>query len=135
MSSRGGLGIAGLALGFLLLLVAIVVAADQGCLPSFVTALYAFPGGDKVGHFVLMGILGFLVNLSLASRSAGKTWHTLLLGTLALMLLVTLEEISQQVFRTRHASWIDLLSSYAGIVVLGYGGWLWGRSLGAKALG
>lgn len=105
---------------FVILLVAIVVAADQGRLPAFVTALYAVPGGDKVGHFVLMGILSFLVNVSLATHSRTHTSRRIVQGSLIVGLLATIEEVSQLLFETRSFSLNDLGSSYAGIAFFAY---------------
>ena len=94
----------------------IVIAADKGQLPSFITALYAFPNGDKVGHFVLFGILSFLLNMRLPLAPASRPWLSLAAGSLVLAIAVAAEEASQSLFRTRSASWADLASSCAGII-------------------
>ena len=39
------------ALGFLLFIVLVAIGADTGRLPRALSALYDYPGGDKVGHF------------------------------------------------------------------------------------
>ncbi|MBI4320198.1 MAG: VanZ family protein [Chloroflexi bacterium] len=98
---------------FAILLILVVVAADRGQLPGVVRALYAFPGGDKVGHFVLLGILSFLVNVSITARQDGS--RRIVLASLAIAVLVTIEEWSQVLFGTRSPSWEDLASSCAGI--------------------
>ena len=49
---------------FALLIVAIVVGANADMLPRQLEQLANFPGGDKTGHFVLFGILNFLLNKS-----------------------------------------------------------------------
>jgi polysaccharide biosynthesis protein VpsQ len=113
-----------LSMAFFLILVAIIVAADRGRLPQSLRSIYAFPGGDKVGHFVLMGIFSFLVNMALPLRPAHKPWRSLWIGTVVILVAVTLEEASQGLFRTRTLSWADLGSSYAGILSFGYGAWI-----------
>lgn len=109
---------------FFLALAAIVIAADQGQLPHFIKTLYRFPGGDKVGHFLLMGLLAFFVNLALPLWPVEKPWRSLLIGSFVIIVVVTIEEASQGLFKARTMSWVDLISSYAGIVCFGYAAWL-----------
>jgi polysaccharide biosynthesis protein VpsQ len=112
-----------LSIAFFLVLIAIIVAADKGRLPHFLRVFYDFPGGDKVGHFVLMGILSFLVTMTLPLWPANKPWLSLLIGTVIIMVAATIEEASQGFFPARTLSWADLASSYAGIVSFGYAAW------------
>ncbi len=102
---------------FLCFLAAIVIAADRGRLPGFIMAFYAFPSGDKIGHFLLIGLLSFLVNLCLPARPL--VWRDVVIASLAIALLATLEEFSQAFLRTRTASWRDLFAGYAGIICAG----------------
>ena len=115
-----------------LLVVAIVIAADRGQLPAFVIALYAFPSGDKVGHFAIFGALAFLLNMSLPLSPASRPWLSLVIGTIVLAALIAAEELSQSLFAGRHASWADLASSYAGIVCLSCLAWVVRRALNAR---
>ena len=105
---------------FVVLLIAIVIMADRGQLPRFVVAIYSYPGGDKLGHFILMGILSFLVNLALMSRSTPRLSRRVLLGNLIILVVVGMEEVSQLLFKTRTFSFSDLASSYAGILCFAY---------------
>src|SRR5262249_25434116 len=100
---------------FFLAIAAIIVAAVRDRLPQFIHVLYAFAGGDKVGHFMLMGMLTFLVNLALPLWPADKPWRSLLIGSITIAIAVSIEEASQGFLRTRTPSWADLISSYAGI--------------------
>ena len=95
----------------------IFFAADRRALPGFITLLYAFPFGDKVGHFVLMGLLALAVNLLVPKRHIRLGVWTLLLGSLLTALGITLEELSQILFSARTFSPVDLAFSYLGIVV------------------
>ncbi|MBI4928456.1 MAG: VanZ family protein [Anaerolineae bacterium] len=108
-----------LAAVFTVFILVIVVLADQGRLPGFITVLIDFPNGDKLGHFLLMGGLSLLVNLALPAGADRR--HILALWLVAV--LVALEEISQSWFGTRHPDLTDLLASLAGIVLLGKLGW------------
>ncbi len=102
-----------IALLALLSLILIVRAADAGQLPIFITHLYNFKNGDKVGHFVLMGSVAFLITLAMPKNGR-------LYGLLILAALLTLEEFSQLFFKTRTFSLLDLACSLSGVGVFGY---------------
>ena len=108
--------IAGIAAAFLIL---IIIWADRGMLPEVIVNLYAFPNGDKVGHFLLMGGVSFCANLACAARRIHLRFWNPLLGSLLVTLAVTLEEFSQQFFTTRTFDLLDLAASLAGIWLLG----------------
>ena len=107
---------------FSVFIIAVVVLADTGSLLHFIRAIYDFPNGDKLGHFILFGLLDFFLTRaflsSLPSRPRG--WVTLSIG-LTLALFIALEEFSQKFFAKRTFDLIDLFASYAGVVV---GGWV-----------
>jgi VanZ family protein len=103
------------ALGFTLFILLVAIGADTQRLPQALYALYEYPGGDKVGHFWLYGMLGFL---------GGKAWRrplcsklSLPVGVLPAALLAVLEEVSQLFFAGRAADWLDLGAGFAGIGV------------------
>jgi len=103
---------------FALLIVVIVICADAGRLPKVFERLYDFPGGDKAGHFLLFGTLGYLLNSSALKLFPQRASVRLVLVTsLALAVLIGLEEWSQAIFPARTMSLTDLLASYAGLVV------------------
>jgi hypothetical protein len=91
----------------------ILRAADSGQIPPFITQLYSFPNGDKVGHFLLMGSVAFLLVMALP-----VPWR--LRGLVFLAGVLTLEEISQLFFITRSFSLVDLACSLAGVGLFGY---------------
>ncbi len=107
---------------FLAFIIGLIVLADADLLPDFINAIYDFPNGDKVGHFVLYGLLNFFITRaflsSLPTRRGG--WVTLSVG-LILALFVALEEFSQKYFASRTFSLLDLTASLLGIIV---GGWV-----------
>jgi len=104
---------------FILFIIAIVIMADTGRLPGAIAMVYNFRYGDKAGHFLLMGLLNFLVVMSFTMRREVDLKRTTLICSLVVAALVTLEEGSQLLFPLRNASWGDLLSSYAGIILFG----------------
>ena len=105
------------AVAFAAFLVVIVVLVDSGRLPGFLGMVHAIPGGDKLGHCLLMGTLAFLVNASLGGARVG----IFLKGSLIVAVVVTLEEFSQLAIPQRTFSLWDLAFDYIGIVL---GGWL-----------
>lgn len=95
----------------------VILSADGGSMPGFIAALYRFPNGDKLGHFLLMGILAFIITLALPRRFR-------LAGLAVLAAILGLEEFSQQFINHRTSSWLDLICSLAGVAVFG-GASLW----------
>jgi polysaccharide biosynthesis protein VpsQ len=109
----------------------IVILADSGNLPRAIKNLYNFPNGDKIGHFLLMGLLSFVLNWTAlvsstpapeAERSGvdKKPATVIWAVSLTLSFFVTLEEFSQIFFRRRTFSLLDLLFSLAGIVLFAW---------------
>lgn len=116
-----------LAILFGLVIVAIIVLADLGKL-GYIRFLYDFPYGDKVGHFILYGILTLLIDLALFYSSArrisstllpSRKWFAVKVG-LILALVITVEEFSQQYFSNRTFDLIDLFASYLGVIVFSW---------------
>jgi VanZ family protein len=104
---------------FIVFLILIVIIANLGLGPSFFPFVYRIPGGDKLGHFFLMGILSFLLNSVLKTRKFQIFAINFLVGSLIVMAIVTIEEFSQKFLEFRAFSIIDLLFDYTGIIVFG----------------
>ncbi len=100
---------------FALFIVAVIVLADLDRL-GVLEVLYRFPYGDKVGHFILYGVLTLLVNLTtLRSSRFSDPKRAAVTATLILALLIAAEEFSQRYFSSRTFSISDLLFGYAGM--------------------
>lgn len=111
-----------LTLLFSVFVVLIVLLADLGRLPHFLRIIYDFPNGDKLGHFLIFGLLDFLMTLaSCRSRPDRSPGLVALLIGLILAALITFEEYSQKYFANRTFDLVDLLASTLGLVV---GGWI-----------
>ena len=103
---------------FSLLIVLTVIVANMDQFPNWLKRLYDFPGGDKTGHFLLFGILGFLLDRSALALFPKRNPARLILAvSLLLSILIGLEEWSQSLFPARTMSFTDLLASYAGVLV------------------
>jgi hypothetical protein len=117
-----------LAISFGILIIIIVILADTRHL-GFLYPVYDFPFGDKVGHFIIFGLLSLLVNLSVLGTGApsdsstpasAETKRTVIKTSLILALIVGLEEFSQRWFPSRTSDWFDLFASYLGIASFAY---------------
>lgn len=111
------------AAAFLLFVVLIILAADSGHMPDFLRRLYDFPGGDRVGHVILYGILAFLL-ASAFPRPLKIARKSIPIVSVALLIFAAAEECSQALFSTRTPDLIDLLCSGLGVCL---GSWIASR--------
>jgi VanZ family protein len=109
-----------LTLGFVVFLALVFMWADGGALPAPLVRLYAFPQGDKVGHFVLYGLLSFLLALSFPGRAVRAGRIVIPASLIAVLALAVVEEFSQAFFSTRSASLLDMAAGWLGALVMGY---------------
>lgn len=77
------------------------------------------PYGDKLGHFLLMGVFSFLLNLVLNAKTIRFWKIEILLGSLIVLTVVTIEEISQIFVGGRTFDWSDLVFDFLGILIFG----------------
>lgn len=106
---------------FALFILLIIVLADTGNL-GFLHLLTAH-NLDKVGHFILYGILTLLIDLTLlqSRRFTLRPGLLVLRAGLILSLFIGLEELSQLFFASRSFDLVDLAFSYLGV---GFFSWL-----------
>lgn len=100
---------------YILFLVGIICLADLKGTQYLLAFTGDIPYGDKIGHFMLMGIFSFLLNLIFDCRKIYK----IMLGSLIVLLLVTAEEGSQIFIAGRTYDFGDLIFDYAGIFIFG----------------
>ena len=101
---------------FVVFLAYVIYSSNHGTMPLFLRQLYRFPGGDKVGHVALLGILSFIVNYFLYPRHIRILGKPILVGSLIVCIFITLEEFSQIYIPSRTFDLLDLFCSYLGIV-------------------
>jgi VanZ family protein len=101
---------------FIVFIILVIVLADIGRL-GLLGVVYEFPQGDKVGHFVLFGILTFLLDLTFfqALPHADRKQVAVIIS-LILALLIGLEEFSQKFIPARTFCLFDLSASYMGVI-------------------
>jgi VanZ family protein len=104
---------------YALLLVVIVFLADRKESQFLFRFVRGTPYGDKAGHFILMGLFSLTLNLALSCKMVRLWKLNLLMGSLIVALVVTLEEFSQLFIRYRSFDPVDLLFDYAGIFLFG----------------
>ena len=106
---------------FSLFIIVIVLVANADQFPDSIRNLYKFPGGDKAGHFILFGILSYLLNRSalilIPKRNPARLVLTV---SLLLSILIGLEEWSQSLFPSRTMSMVDLSFSYLGVIFFAF---------------
>ena len=105
--------------GFIFLLILIVFIANLGLGPVYFPFIYNYPGMDKVGHLILMGILSYLVNTLLRGEKIRVLSLSFLKGSLMVFLVVVLEELSQIFLTYRAFSLLDLIADLVGIIIFG----------------
>ena len=101
-------------------MVAIVCLKNAGLAAPFFSFFGQVPYHDKIGHFVLMGILGFLAVGAIAPRLSmpPKKATVRVLGVL--IVLIALEEFSQGFLPRRTLSLSDFLFGVAGALSCGW---------------
>ncbi|MDQ3632944.1 MAG: VanZ family protein [Aridibacter sp.] len=104
---------------YVFIIAGIVVLADYKGTAYLLNFVGKIPYGDKLGHFFLMGIFSFLVNLVLQTKEV-KVWKMrYLLGSLIVLIIVTIEEFSQIFVSGRSFDYDDLVFDCLGIFVFG----------------
>lgn len=101
---------------FLALVGTIILLADLGMLSSWLARLGQWPWADNVGHALLIGTLTFLLNRAMGGRRFQRT-PRMRVGSVAVALVITLEEVSQFWMLSRSFDLVDLLANYAGIAM------------------
>jgi hypothetical protein len=104
---------------FVILLIGMIIVANLGLEPAVLVFINEIPGGDKIGHFILMGLLSLFVNLSVGVKTTSIKSQSFLTGSLIVILIVVVEEFSQLFLRHRGFELLDLLFDTAGIVIFG----------------
>ena len=110
------------AFAFVVILGGIVLAFDLGMAQRFRIYLTRdlFPHSDKMAHFLLSGTLALLMNLVLRGRTVRIGPLRLLIATVVLVPIVTLEELTQYVLKYRDCCPYDLFANLLGILSFGW---------------
>ncbi len=105
-----------LAFAYIAFLLAIAYWADTGSMPEVLKVIYRFPNGDRVAHFILYGLLAFLLNWAFPRHGLRIRKWWIPLGSPIALAGAILEEISQLFFVNRTADLVDLGCGLLGIL-------------------
>ena len=100
---------------YCIFIVTVLLVADLGLMPNISALLHGYSGLDKVGHFILVGILAWLFNSAFRLGQLNLGGLRIFIGTIVVVAVVTLEEVAQLWIYTRRFELIDLLAGYLGI--------------------
>jgi VanZ family protein len=109
----------GLAAAYFAVVVLIIWLADHRDTQTNFSWIQALPGGDKLGHFLILGGFAFVLNHALRCRTVTLGGKPLLLGNLVVLLLATAEETSQLFIPSRTFDLLDLAADALGIWLVG----------------
>lgn len=104
---------------YFLVLVGLIFLANNKGTRYLLNFTGDIPFGDKLGHFFLMGFFSFLMNLVLRAKTFQIWKIRVLLGNLLVLIIVTLEELSQMFVSGRTFDSGDLIADCLGIFVFG----------------
>ena len=104
---------------YVFILAVIIFLADWNGTAYLLDLVMYVPFGDKIGHFLLAGIFSFLLNMVLGARKVSLRRIKYLTGSLIVLTIVTIEEISQIFVSGRTFDWSDLFFDYLGVYLFG----------------
>ncbi len=104
---------------YIFVLAFIIFLADRRGTRYMLSFVGNIPYGDKLGHFLLMGGFSFLLNMVLSARTFRLWKFRYLLGSVIVLAVVTLEELSQMFVAGRTFDWSDLVFDFLGIFLFG----------------
>ncbi|MEM7735193.1 MAG: hypothetical protein AAF267_05325 [Deinococcota bacterium] len=105
---------------YVIVLLMIVIFAGLGRLGGVLNAIHAVPLGDKLAHFLLVGLLAYVVSVRLHGRGVRLFGMRILYGGLLIFVIMTLEEISQHWLASRRFDLGDMLANTLGVIVFSY---------------
>lgn len=103
------------ALAFAGFLICVIIIADRGEGGNWWGFLNQVPYGDKIGHLGLIGTLSLLCNLAFRPSRPAMLPRWITTTTFVLLLLLTLEELSQAITPHRSCDFLDWLADLAGL--------------------
>lgn len=106
---------AGAAIVFFMFICWIILKADLNQNSELVKWIRHIKYSDKAGHFLLYGLLAFLVNLALNNRRIRIGNAFVLLGSLLVGTFAIAEEFTQIALASRSFEWWDMACDVVGI--------------------
>lgn len=107
----------GVAVLFFLFICYIIFCADTGQSGHLTRHVRSLPFGDKVAHFLLYGMLAFLVNLAFNNTYWTFFGTAVLKGSALVLGFAVAEEFTQLFFSSRSFEVADIICDLLGIYV------------------
>ena len=102
---------------FFLFILWIIYLANTGQQSIFFELVRLIPYGDKVGHLCLFGFLTLLANFASKFKTFKLGKLNVYWGSVAVLVFVTIEELSQHFMPTRTLDIYDYIADMAGILL------------------
>jgi len=93
----------------------IIVQANNGRSSLFFDLVLYIPYGDKLGHFILYGLLSVLTDIALNHKCWLVRNYRIPIGAIIVLVLAIAEEMTQLFLSTRTFDVLDILADMAGI--------------------
>lgn len=108
------------ACGFFIFILWVIYLANTGQSSVFFELVSLIPYGDKVGHFMLFGILTLATNIGLrfSTWSCGK--KSIYWGATLVFIFAGVEELSQHFVSSRTLDITDFSADLAGIIAFSF---------------
>ena len=94
--------------------------ANTGQSSVFFELVSMIPYGDKVGHFMLFGILTIAANIGLRFNTWSIGQHQIYWGATSVLIFASLEELSQHFSSRRTLDLSDFIADLAGITLFSF---------------
>jgi len=104
-----------IAASFFAFILWIIYLANTGSRSIFFEFIREIPYGDKLGHFILFGVLAFLFNFASRFKYFPINRLRIYYGSFAVFIFAMLEELSQAMVATRTLDWQDIAADIFGI--------------------
>lgn len=104
---------------YIVFLASIIALSDIKETQYLFKTIRRIPFADKFGHLILMGLFALVLNVLLNFRQI-QVWKSYsFLGSLIVLVLITIEEVSQIFVPNRDFDLMDLLTNYLGVFLFG----------------
>lgn len=105
------------ACGFFIFILWVIYMANTGQSSVFFELVSLIPYGDKVGHFMLFGILTLTANIGLQFKALSFGKLQVFWGATFVLIFAGLEELSQHFSSRRTLDLSDFIADVAGIAL------------------
>jgi len=105
-----------ISVAFLVFIIWIIYLANTAQSSIFFEFVASLPYGDKLGHFCLFGFLTLGANFAFKLKSYKLLSFNVYIGSIAVFLLIIIEELSQYFIPSRTLDATDLLADIVGII-------------------